>query len=249
MFFRIGFLVIFAALLSINVADAQSCRPGYGHCPRHDWNKCSPLGSTCCDNNQYCPGDSICVPGGCLKKTSKRVCANGQYCDEDHLCITGNKCLSVKSYRVCSNLSYCPQGSICTNEGGCLSETSNRYCGGGKYCSEGYKCAIGGGCEPIATFGPPAPSRTQPGNPPISDACLVVEQSVRIGGSIGECEMEGGLKDHYYMTNIHSSNAPGCPKEIEFSLTDPGNGESETWYTPFKAQTCGGPPTNVHVVD
>lgn len=260
---RISFAAMLLTLWWLTPAFA-ACAPGWGSCPDGG---CAPLGSKCCANGKYappgrhccadgsnCENGWLCVSDGkCLKKTSPRVCSNGtSYCDSGKICITGNKCLAVESERVCSDLKYCPEGFACTNEGTCLSTSSNRYCGGGKYCSEGYECAGEGKCRAIASF-PGAPS-TPPGTnsagnkPPVSDTCLVVGNSVRVGGSIGECTKKDGSKSHYFMTSVRSSGAPGCPSSIEFEVTDPGDGVTEKWYTPFKVQTCGGPPVGVRAV-
>jgi hypothetical protein len=84
----------------------------------------------------------------------------------------------------------------------------------------------------------PAPRAVQPA---VSDSCLRVGQS---STTWGNCDGHGGL---WFWTTIAASHQPGCPSSVEFTYREPDTGKmSGPWYTSYRAQTCGGPPQDVH---
>lgn len=70
--------------------------------------------------------------------------------------------------------------------------------------------------------------------------CLIVEEPSVIGGC--------ALSKRWHWTNIRSKGGQNCPKSIEFTYMDPdGKPGPDSFFTPYKLQTCGGPPKNVLV--
>ncbi len=143
-----------AALLTVNfapgvmeVANAQSCRPGY--VVTND-GYCIPRGDVYCGGGTSCDAGSICIGNNrCLSRESPRVCSNGKnYCDPGFICSNQNTCISIESGRVCSNgRNYCDPGFICTKDDKCISQQSNRVCSNGRdYCDAGYICTKNNKC-------------------------------------------------------------------------------------------------------
>ena len=199
-------------------------------------------GSSCKAGWGKCPGASGCAPLG-------SVCCGTGYCDAGQICLKDEKsCLKQSSNRICPDKTICKSGSMCMKDNTCLSLTSPRYCGAGKYCGEGSECVDEDKCRRVSSSSPSAPSGSGGARkaPPISDACLVVDPP-RVITSLGSCKRKDGSKSHWHYTLVHSSNAPGCPKSIEFDYLDPDEGGVPSYFTPFDVQICGGEPQAVEV--
>jgi hypothetical protein len=183
------------------------------------------------------------------------VCGNGRYCEQGSVCAPEGGCLKVEAPRYCGERKFCGEDEACIDNGAhCIKLASPRFCGvsGGKteYCKEGYHCA-GDKCAPdhddTPDFGSGSDSGSSDGSGKIASSCLRVGESKRVGGMIGECTKKDGSTGHWYFTNVTSTMAYGCPKSIEFDYLDPDTQDVESYYTPFKVQTCDGPPEAVDV--
>ncbi len=214
-----------------------------------------PYGTICCKGGRYCQPGNMCINGGaeCLPLSSPRACSGGGYCDKGSVCAPERgKCVSEKAPRYCGGRSFCGQDEACVDDGkNCIKLSSERYCGNGNYCKPGQRCVGTDKCETIGApridLNPRSGSGSGSGKAPISDACLHVGESKRVSGMIGECTKKDGSTGHWYFTMVRSTMAPGCPKEIEFDYLDPDDDTMPSFYTPFKVQTCDGPPIGIEV--
>jgi hypothetical protein len=215
-----------------------------------------PYGKVCCQGGSFCDQGNMCVQEGgsmkCLPTSSPRACANGKYCDKDSVCAPEGGCLSVHSERYCGGRSFCKVGAACLNDKTCLSVTSERYCGNRKYCDVGQRCVGDGKCQSISVSSTPgigsAPGGSSShGKPTISNSCLQIGESKRVGGMIGECIKKDGSNGHFYFTMVRSTGGPGCPKDIEFDYLDSDDGSVPSYFTPFNVQTCDQPPSAIEV--
>lgn len=216
-----------------------------------------PYGKVCCRGGSYCEPGHMCVQEEgsmrCLALNSPRACSGGGWCNKGSVCAPEGGCLSVESVRYCGGRQFCKAGFACLPDKTCLSVTSERYCGDGKYCEPGSRCVGDGKCQRL-TASTPTPrfdplSGGNAGKPNISDSCLSIGESKRVGGMLGECTKKNGAKGHYYFTMVRSTGAKGCPKEIEFDYLDRDDDEVYSFSTPFNVQTCDAPPVAIEVVN
>lgn len=214
-----------------------------------------PDGTVCCKGGMYCESGHMCGGGNdCIPLSSPRACAGGRYCEKGSVCAPEQgKCLSEKAPRYCGNRHFCGQDEACVDGGkSCIKLSSDRYCGNGNYCKPGQRCVGTDKCETISAPRIDISPRSGSGSgkpPPISDACLLVGESKRVSGMIGECAKKDGSTGHWYFTWVKSTMAEGCPKEIEFDYLDPDDGTVPSYFTPLNVQTCDAPPRAVGVKD
>lgn len=211
-----------------------------------------PAGAVCCSRTTYCNQGFTCGSGSeCIPNSSPRACGGGEYCEKGYVCAPERgKCMPVDSPRYCGGKSFCKADEACVDNGkNCIKLSSDRYCGGGRYCEAGYHCAGNNKCAPNTSFQDFGAGNTigSGGSGKISDACLKVGTSNRMGGMIGECIKKDGSTGHWYTTLVSSTRAEGCPQSIEFDYLDTDTGDVESYYTPFTVQTCDAPPAAIGV--
>lgn len=110
---------------------------------------CRPV---CQPDGTGCPGDLVCIDGGCYPPCDGTECPPGYECllgacipvigcDADGDCPSGLECIDGVCRPACNNDSDCPPGFECGPNGGCY-----KPCDDGT-CPEGFMC-IGGLCIP-----------------------------------------------------------------------------------------------------